>query len=240
MNDGIRAANTDFRDYPNNGIGYNWGVAGRAEFKVMGDWSDYNQLTAYHNKNDLLVIGVGADYSEAGKDSQLSHTLDIQYGGTVGPVPLRGLLRPVHRHNIGLPNGGPISTTYLSRRHQRPGHLRALDPGRGRLPHQPEVGAVRPLRVPSPAGTPPAATTTSTKSPAALNYYFKGHNLKFTGEVMYLPRASRSTTPATTCSTATASARSLAWFRCSCCCESPDLLSPPGVGRTKVDDRGPA
>ena len=46
LNDGIRAANTNFEDTPNNGIQYDWGLAGRAEYKVMGRWGDYNQLTA--------------------------------------------------------------------------------------------------------------------------------------------------------------------------------------------------
>ena len=61
--DGIRAANTNFEDFPNNGIQYDWGVAGRAEYKVFGDWKDYNQLTNWGNKQDLLVFGAGVDNS---------------------------------------------------------------------------------------------------------------------------------------------------------------------------------
>ena len=85
LTDGIRAANTNFEDAPNNGINYDGGVAGRVEYKYMGDWRDYNQLSAYHNHADLLVFGTGIDYSwGVSKFTSLSHTLDVQYGGMNG------------------------------------------------------------------------------------------------------------------------------------------------------------
>ena len=63
VNDGIRSANTNFEDAPNNGNAYDGGVAGRVEYKMMGNWKDYDQLTAYGDKDDLLVLGSGIDWS---------------------------------------------------------------------------------------------------------------------------------------------------------------------------------
>jgi len=61
---GMRNFNTNFQPFPTNPA--SWGTAGRVELKLMGKWDDYTQFTTLGNKENLLVLGVGADYTEAG------------------------------------------------------------------------------------------------------------------------------------------------------------------------------
>ena len=74
--DGLRNFNTNFQDYPTNPT--NWGAAGRVEFKPFGAWKDYEQITAYGVKQNTLVFGAGADYTETGHQSALVHVVDAQ------------------------------------------------------------------------------------------------------------------------------------------------------------------
>jgi len=86
--DGLRSANTNFQDYPTtvttgNAPPADWGAAGRVEYKFTGDWKEYQRLSAYGSTRDLLVIGAGADYTEAGDTDALTHVVDLQ-GGIAG------------------------------------------------------------------------------------------------------------------------------------------------------------
>ena len=47
-------------------------------------FSEYDQFTAMGDKQDILVLGGGADYSESGSDNIVFHTLDAQYNMTNG------------------------------------------------------------------------------------------------------------------------------------------------------------
>ena len=49
------------------------------EWKALGDWAAYNQIGALKDKSNLLVFGAGADYTEAGSQGQLVHTVDVQF-----------------------------------------------------------------------------------------------------------------------------------------------------------------
>ncbi|MDB5291779.1 MAG: phosphate-selective porin family protein [Phycisphaerales bacterium] len=81
--DGQRSANTNFQDFSTTPA--DWGVAARAEYKVTGNWSDYDRTTgAYDTKSDFLVFGAGADYTEAGDTNSLVHVIDGNYGNKNG------------------------------------------------------------------------------------------------------------------------------------------------------------
>ena len=83
--DGLKSSNTNFQDQPGNAdIKTNWGAAARVEYKVMGDWSAYDQFTSLRDKNDLLVFGLGGDYTELGHNDQMVFTADAQYATTWG------------------------------------------------------------------------------------------------------------------------------------------------------------
>jgi hypothetical protein len=91
--DGIRSQNQNFQDFPSTTAGNSptadFGAAGRVEYKLMGDWKDYEHFTAMGNKTDLLVLGAGADYTEAGHTGALVHVADVQYA-TPGGLSLYG------------------------------------------------------------------------------------------------------------------------------------------------------
>lgn len=79
--DGQRSANTNFQDFSVGGNTADYGAAARAEYKVFGDWTDYDRSTgAYGTKSDFLVVGAGADYTEAGDTHTLTHIADVDYG----------------------------------------------------------------------------------------------------------------------------------------------------------------
>jgi hypothetical protein len=188
ITDGIRAANTNFQDFPNNGIAYDGGLAGRVEYKVMGDWKDYDQLTSLGDKKDLLVLGSGVDYSYSGSRYQLNHTLDVQYASPTGWFLYACYFGRYTQNQQGIPNTSTASASFGG----SPSDL-------GRNTYEPSIdvmvsylinGNIEPfgrfeyLRL---AGTPAGSQNNVTDISAGFNYYFYGHNLKFTGMITYLP-----------------------------------------------------
>ena len=189
VNDGIRAANTNFEDYPNNGNAYDGGVAGRLEWKLTGDWGDYDQLTALGDKKNLVVLGTGYDYSYAGGAyNTLSHTADIQFGGPSGLFAYLCYFGRYTEHNRGIPltsNPGASFSTPT--------------PDLGKDTYEPSVdaefawllgGHFEPflryeymyLR-----GTPAGSQNNVTEVGVGANYYFSWHNLVLTQLISYLP-----------------------------------------------------
>jgi len=89
FHDGPNSKNTDFQDVNDGPI---WGVGGRFEYKAMGDWRAYRDFTAMGNKEDLLVIGVGGDWSQFetttdvdnGAGNLLTGTIDAQWENAAG------------------------------------------------------------------------------------------------------------------------------------------------------------
>ena len=92
--DGANQSNTDFtsRGEPlplsEPAVGYlssppkhafDWGVTGRAEWKAMGDWNDYRDFTAKGTTKDLLVLGIGGDWSQGGDGNLGIFSADAQY-----------------------------------------------------------------------------------------------------------------------------------------------------------------
>ena len=103
VNHGMRSANTNFLDYPNNG-GFNafdYGIAGRAEWKFFGRWKDYGQVGAVDTKEPLLVVGVGGDYSERGRDGQAVAATDAMYADQHGLMLYGEFVDRYTTHNFG-------------------------------------------------------------------------------------------------------------------------------------------
>lgn len=72
--DGDKSLNTDFRQTDAS----KFSAYGRAEYKVMGDWKSYNNLSHLDSKDDLLVFGTGVAMSQ-GEDTVYRVTVDGQY-----------------------------------------------------------------------------------------------------------------------------------------------------------------
>ncbi len=56
-----------------------FGIYGRVEHLVFGDWKHYEDFTTMGNVQDTLVIGAGAFYTQAGGNDLIFHTFDAQY-----------------------------------------------------------------------------------------------------------------------------------------------------------------
>ncbi len=72
----------------------------------MGNWKDYDQLTALNDQKDLLVAGLGADYSEGVGFNSLCVTPDIQYASPSGLFIYGSYFARYTNHN-------PVSPTVL-------------------------------------------------------------------------------------------------------------------------------
>ena len=112
FHDGINEDNTNFVDDD-----FDFGVAGRAEYKAFGDWKAYNDFSAMKNKESLLVIGAGADWSQSGDTDALHATIDAQWEGA-GALGVYGALLMQHvEPGAGLDDvtnfGGMVQAGYM-------------------------------------------------------------------------------------------------------------------------------
>ena len=82
VHDGRRSRNTGWQDADD----VNFGASARLEYKVFGKWSAYEDFSTVGNKEDLLVFGAGADWSQQGDTNFIYHTVDAHY--EVGPLSL--------------------------------------------------------------------------------------------------------------------------------------------------------
>lgn len=86
--DGYNTGNTPFFDNTVVGtVKENFGVSGRFEYKVMGDdtaWQEYNQLSAMGDKSEMLIVGGGTDWTQAGSNNLVFYTADAQYDSPSG------------------------------------------------------------------------------------------------------------------------------------------------------------
>jgi hypothetical protein len=183
ITDGLRSANTNFQDFPTNTA--DWGAVARVEYKVFGNWKDYDRMTAFGDKESVLVIGAGADYTEAGDTGQLTHAVDIMYKTPNQLAVYGGYLGRYNRHNQGSPgsNGGSTAATPIAN---------TYDYGfEGQLSYQIDQHWEPYIRYEyiqfDGDGLPAGSTTTVHEISAGFNYYLHGHAAKFTADVVYLP-----------------------------------------------------
>ncbi|HZL37529.1 MAG TPA: hypothetical protein VFC78_19580 [Tepidisphaeraceae bacterium] len=191
LNHGMRSANTNFLDTGSSG-GYNrydYGVAGRVEYKVMGRWSDYSQVGAVDDKEPLLVFGSGADYSESGHTGQTVAAVDGMYGDPSGLSFFGAVLDRYTTHNFGIYTQTPTGASSL-----------AADPAvAGRATNEYsllfESGYIfnhtwepyaryEYMRL---QGTPAGSHNYVQEITGGVNYYIHGYRAKFTLEGKYLP-----------------------------------------------------
>jgi hypothetical protein len=86
--DGPNSKNTNFQDGGGtalfNEASPDFGLYGRAEYKLLGDWKNYDDFTSLGTHGDMLIVGGGASYAQAGGSNLLLHTVDAQYEN--GPI----------------------------------------------------------------------------------------------------------------------------------------------------------
>jgi hypothetical protein len=88
FHDGLNTDNTPWFNAGGSGAAGvaspNWGASARVEYKAFGNWRSYDAFTAMDNKEDLLVIGGGLDFTEAGGTQAIVHTVDVQWENAAG------------------------------------------------------------------------------------------------------------------------------------------------------------
>lgn len=105
----IDGLNTDNSDYTKVGaLGADFGVAGRIEGLLNGDWRDYNDFTAKGTKSDLLVLGAGGDFTQFGNSNVYHGSVDAQWENTGG----LGLFAALYVQHVEPGDGLPDATNW--------------------------------------------------------------------------------------------------------------------------------
>jgi hypothetical protein len=172
LTSGFNVPNVNFQPFPTNPA--NFGLAGRGEYKVFGDWRDYEQFSSQGNHdNTLLVIGGGVDYTEAGHTDSIRHTIDAQFN--VGPLGFYGSY--LGRYTRGNTAGRGGDTYDPTLRAQASYLLTPKWELFGRYDYVHFDG--REFKAPT--------RSTVHEITAGRAYYFFGQNAKITLDVSYLP-----------------------------------------------------
>ena len=184
--DGLRSQDTDFEDFPDTPA--NWGASGRVEWKLTGDWNQYRAFSALGAKSDLLVLGAGMDFTEAGDTGQFTHVVDAHYASPSGLSLYAAYVGRYTANNQGPPNTnggsaapGPSADTYDPTFRVQAGYL------------------VYPTWEPfvryeyihfDPAELTAGAEPVLHEFTAGINHYIYGQRAKFSLDLSYLPNGS--------------------------------------------------
>lgn len=184
---GERSMDTTFQDFSTNT--QSWGAAGRVEWKLTGDWRDYQQFTSLADRENLLVLGAGADYTEAGDTGALMHVADVQLDTTSGLALYAAYLGRYTRHNGGAPgtNGGLLGTGATANTYDSTFRLMGawLIDGRIEPFARYEYLHFDGFELPT-----TAAHTVINDFTVGMNWYLEGHRAKFTAGASWLPNGS--------------------------------------------------
>jgi hypothetical protein len=187
VNHGMRSANTNFLDNPTNV--YDFGVVGRAEWKLMGNWADYNQIGAIDVKQPLLVFGIGCDYSQRDVAGQTVGAVDASYSSPNG-LSLLGIFADRYTtHNFGIytqsPTGASIGTPDPAVA-GKPTNEYSIVGQVGYLVNQKwePFGRFEYLQL---AGTPAGSHNSVPAVCGGMNYYFFSYRAKLTAQATWLP-----------------------------------------------------
>jgi hypothetical protein len=140
---------------------------------VFGDWKAYEDFSAMKNKEDLLVIGAGVNWTQGGDSDVYFHTVDVQYEGSGLPISVyaayigQQVESGEDDADEGYNWGGLAQVGYM---------LNDNWEIFGRYDYTDIEDA----------------DDEYSEITAGVNYYFAGHNAKVTVDVIYLPDGSPS------------------------------------------------
>ena len=174
LTSGFNVPNTNFQPFPTNPDDF--GLAARGEYKLFGDWRDYEQFSSQGNHANLLVVGAGVDYTEAGHTDFIRHVIDAQFN----PGPFGLYAAYLGRYTRGNTAGRGGNTYDPSARAQVSYTI---------TPHWEVFGRYDYLHFDE-REFKTATRSTVHEITGGLNYYFFGQNAKITLDVSYLPSGS--------------------------------------------------
>jgi hypothetical protein len=167
-----------------------YGFSTRVEYMLIGNrtpaynpFLEYDQFTSRHARQDILIVGAGADYSQAGANDEILHSVDVQYnqvGGFSAYAAYYGTYRKIDANEGVSPagyyydNGFEAQVAYLIGQKFEPF-------GRYDLVHF------------DPSSTRQVTGLTThvlQEITVGANYYIYGHKLKLTADATYLPNGS--------------------------------------------------
>jgi hypothetical protein len=188
--DGYNSDNTSFVNAGGTGAvavaPTNWGIAGRVEYLVMGNYKAYEDFTAMGNTEDLLVIGGGGDWSQSNSNDVAFHTIDVQWEGGSTPLSIYGAYLGMYRDfdNAAVSPSGSTGDLYDWGALVQLGYMfnEKLE-GFGRLGYIDLDTAT----------LPSGAENELWELTGGINYYFQGHRAKATVDVTWLPNGSPAT-----------------------------------------------
>jgi hypothetical protein len=189
VNHGMRSANTNFFSFPDNGSfnQFDFGLAGRADYKVMGNWRDYTQMGGVGVKDPLLVVGAGVDYSERGHAGQTVMVADLTYVEPSGLNVYASLIDRYTSHSFGFytqsATGATITAGADTDKHTNEYSI-LLQAGYMVDEHLEPFFRYEYIRL---RGTPAGSNNFVQAVTGGANYYFYDHRLKVTGQFTFLP-----------------------------------------------------
>ncbi|HEV2295565.1 MAG TPA: porin [Tepidisphaeraceae bacterium] len=185
IHDGYNSDNTPFTE--GGGSSFvdvaptEWGVSGRVEYFARGAdvKKQYDDFSAMKNKSDLLVFGLGADYSIAGDSHAFFHSADVQWENANG-LGIYGAVVGLERE---IDANGPagIGSTYDWGLLVQAGYM---------LSDKWELFGRWDITFLDDDLLAPTAEDTINEFTIGLNRYLNGHNAKFTVDASYLPDGS--------------------------------------------------
>ena len=189
VNHGMRSANTNFFDYPTQNA-YDYGVVGRAEYKVFGQWKDYGQIGAIEVTDPLLVFGVGTDYSERGHAGQTVSAADVNYASPSGLSFYGAFASRYTNHNFGIYTQSPTGASIAAPPAAIANHATEEYGVMGEVGyvfnnHIEPYGRVEYMHL---QGTATGSNNWIQVYTGGVNFYFYGNRFKLTPQVIYLPR----------------------------------------------------
>lgn len=189
FHDGYNSKNTSYEQGGGTNLGGvvpTWGVSGRVEHFFMGTRGAYDQFTSRVVKEDLLVLGAGADFSQGTGGDVLFHTVDLQYNNAAG-LGLYGAALGLWQDlsdGSNLPPGSFYNWGLLAQASQM-------------LWKNKLEGFVRYDFTSFDSDVIPAGADDLVQEfLIGINYYFRGQNAKFTLDFGWLPEGSPISIPA--------------------------------------------
>jgi hypothetical protein len=187
IHDGYNSDNTPFsEDGGTSFVGVEpteWGFSGRVEYFARGADAkkQYDDFSAMKNKSDLLVFGLGADYSIAGDSHALFHSADVQWENTNG-LGVYGAVIGLEREIDGNDPAG-IGSTYDWGFLVQAGYM---------LNERWEIFGRWDITFLDDELLTATDKDTINEFTIGFNRYINGHNAKFTLDASYLPDGSPS------------------------------------------------